>query len=93
MVVELIDFNQCCWLEDLVCHLFLHHNKAILQIPLNLAWSEDKLVWNFNKNRIFIFKSSYKVGMDYIHNSISSLSTSSMMFEIKLWDQFHSLPI
>ncbi|KAI5659437.1 hypothetical protein M9H77_28230 [Catharanthus roseus] len=35
-VSELIDYNQCCWREDSIRTLFLHHKaEAILNIPLN----------------------------------------------------------
>lgn len=45
MMIELIDFNQCCWREDRVHHLFLHYKAdVILQISFNPTWSKDKLV-------------------------------------------------
>ncbi|KAI5680880.1 hypothetical protein M9H77_02107 [Catharanthus roseus] len=52
--------------EDRVRHLFLYYEaEAILQIPLNPSWPEDKLIWNFISNGIYTVKSGYKISMDF----------------------------
>lgn len=70
-VIDLINFNQYSWREERVRHLFLHHEaKAILQIPLNPAWPEDKLTWNYTLNGKHTVKSGYKVVVDFAKSSI-----------------------
>lgn len=72
--------------------LFLPHEvDAILQIPLNPAWPEDKLIWNYTSNAIYTVKSGYRVDVDFTNNSTLTNSHSSMNQESRLWNYIHSL--
>ncbi|KAI5678577.1 hypothetical protein M9H77_09527 [Catharanthus roseus] len=83
MVSKLIDYNQCCWREDKIQFLFLHHEaEAILNIPLNPAWPEDQLL-----------KSGYKIGMEFMNNNASGQGTSSTEAEGKIWNLIHNLQV
>ncbi|KAI5662891.1 hypothetical protein M9H77_22214 [Catharanthus roseus] len=70
-VIDLIDFNQCCWRNDKVRHLFLNHEaKAILQILLNPAWPSDKLI-------CILPPTGCRTGLNYLRSSQQSEKTSN----------------
>lgn len=93
-VADLIDCNQCCWTEDRIRYLFLHHGtKAILQIPRNLSWPEDNIIWYFTLNEVYTVKSGYNIGMKFMKNPTPREGTSNSHQEIKLWNYIHQLPM
>ncbi|KAI5658537.1 hypothetical protein M9H77_27330 [Catharanthus roseus] len=79
--------------EDRVRHLFLHYEaEAILQIPFNLSWPEDKLIQNFTMNGIYNVKSGYKIGIDFVRRSLLTQEALNRSHEISLWNSIHTLP-
>lgn len=80
-VLDLIDFNQNCWREYCIRHLFLHHKvEAILQSPLNPTWPFDRIIWHHTPNSIYIVNSGYKVRMNHRRSmSINDGSSNSIM--------------
>lgn len=90
----LIDFNPFNWREVRVRHIFLHHEaEVILQIPLNLAWPADKLILSYTSNGIYIVKSGYKVGIDFIKDSTLTEGTLDMNQDSRHWNYIHNIPV
>lgn len=93
-VAELIDFNQHCWRDDKVRHLFLHHEaEVILQVSLNPLWPKDKLIWHFARNGIYFINSTYKAGMSYMRSLSITNGPSNLDKESRFWNSIHKLPI
>lgn len=94
-VAELIEFNKSCWREDRIRHLFLNHEvEAILQIPLNSAWPDDKIIWHHIPNDIYTVKYGYKEeGMNYMSSSKMIAGPSNSIQESKLWNSIHNLVV
>ncbi|KAI5662672.1 hypothetical protein M9H77_21995 [Catharanthus roseus] len=93
-VADLIGFNQGCWREDRVRHLFLPYEAdTILQIPLNPAWIDDRLIWHFAPNGIYLVKSGSKVRMVYMSSIDRFAGTLIIDQETKVWKEIHGLPV
>lgn len=93
-MVNLIDFNQCCWQNDRACHLFLHYEiEVILHIPLNPVWPSDKLIWRFITNEIYKVKSRYRTGINYLRFSRGTEDTSNHSPDTFVWNSIHKLQV
>ncbi|KAI5662162.1 hypothetical protein M9H77_21485 [Catharanthus roseus] len=63
------------------------------QAPLTPAFPEDKFIWPFSKNGIYIVKSGYKARMSSMSASSRSDSLSSANQEAKIWNSIYRLPV
>ena len=60
MVSSLIDQEMRWWKANVIRELFLPFEKEIiLKIPLSQNFSEDNLIWIWNKRGVFSVKSAY----------------------------------
>ena len=59
-VADLIDKDAGCWREEMVRQTFLPLDaELVLRIPLCTSWPEDKLIWHFTSNGVFLVRSAY----------------------------------
>lgn len=84
-MVDLVDFNQYCWRQD----MRQYHSSNSAQ-PI---WSKDKIIWNFNSNGIYMLKSGYHNGMDIIKFTPSSTSPSKPHHDTWLWNYIYQIPM
>ena len=74
-VCALIDEDNSCWIEDRVLsELFLHEANTILSLPLGQNRSVDVLIWSATKNGMYSTKTTYRLLINEVSNSTTSLS-------------------
>ncbi|KAL0015483.1 hypothetical protein SO802_002552 [Lithocarpus litseifolius] len=62
VVSELINPKLHVWRSDMIMSLFHREDvKAICKIPLSRRAVSDSIIWMYNKNGKFFFKSAYKI--------------------------------
>lgn len=71
-VSNLMNSSGTAWNSQLINEVFnLKTTKHILAIPLSLFPKEDKILWHYERHRIYIVKSGYKLAY------LTATSTSS----------------
>ena len=74
-VGELINKEEALWKADAVDALFVPHEaKVIKAIPISSHLPEDKMIWAWSNNGVFLVKNAYWVACQM---SIAEFSGSS----------------